>query len=409
MKIDPIKREIFDNLIPISLSLFIISSVFNVPFLLKLFFFIIVTSIFLIKENLKKNYNEYFNNFHIILFSIYCLFSFIFINPDFSFSWSPRILNILALSFLSIFIARNSASIYTKTMEYSIIFTSIILLVSVIIHWFVFESIFLSASLFFEEFSEENYATKNTLGVFICLLMPYLIFKMMKSLSVFNIISFLIFAISIFYLFSRTALVLYFTILILMTLTLNRRIFITSLLIIILTISAAFIFKITPENYNYLKGMSNQQIKIDRNYEIETVNDVFSLSSYRSKYIIKGIKGFLENPIMGKGLTTFQQNNIQRDSNQKLLRKQTSHNDYVQILFEQGLVGIFIIFYIYFIILYRLLPLRKKEILVNFKIIQFLVLIISMNLINLLDHALFWIFISLNYMSKQSSKNKITY
>ena len=155
--------------------------------------------------------------------------------------------------------------------------------------------------------------------------------------------------------------------------------------------------------------MSNQQIKIDRNYEIETVNDVFSLSSYRGKYIIKGIKGFLENPIMGKGLTTFQQNNIQRDSNQKLLRKQTSHNDYVQILFEQGLVGIFIIFYIYFIILYRLLPLRKKEILVNFKIIQFLVLIISMNLINLLDHALFWIFISLNYMSKQSSKNKITY
>ena len=194
-----------------------------------------------------------------------------------------------------------------------------------------------------------------------------------------------------------------------MILTLNRRILLTSLLIIILIITAAFIFKITPEKYNYLKGMSNQQIKINTNYDLESAKDVFSLSSYRSKYIIKGIEGFFENPIMGKGLTSFQQNNVELDSTQKILRMQTSHNDYAQILFEQGFVGIFMIFYLYYVILYRLFPLRKKETLVNFKIIQFLILIISMNFINLLDHALFWIFISLNNMSKETYKNKIIY
>jgi len=393
------KNEIFKTLIPATLSIFIIFTSFNAPFNVRLFFFLSLIILFFFYGNSNNNLiKQFLSSHHIIIFSLFCLASFFFVNNSYDYIYSPNIINIIALSTLAVFVM-NYTDIYEKTMDYTLYILTLLLTLSLFIHFFIFESNFLSATLYFYEFENEDYATKNTLGVLLCLILPHVFFQLNKKISFINVYIFLIFTLSIFYLFSRTALVLYLFILIAMIFTFRKKIILITFGAFIFLIAAITTFQITPEKYNELKSIANQQIKAEYT---QPPNSVFSYDSYRSQYIVKSIIGFTEKPIFGHGLSTFQQNHKTFDEDDNLISKHITHNDYAQILYEQGIFGFSLFIYLIITILLRLFKNENDSLLFLTKIIQFLTLLISMNFINLLDHALFWIFVALNSRLKKT-------
>jgi O-antigen ligase len=154
------------------------------------------------------------------------------------------------------------------------------------------------------------------------------------------------------------------------------------------------LFQISFEKYNYFKGLANKQI-LNQNYNAERIAKTFSYESDRFKYIKFSYEGFKEKPLLGHGTTKFYQNSKEYDDQKILKRKPISHNDYATILYEQGIIGILIVCYFLWVIFRKLIFNIPNDKFALVKIIQFLTLIFALNFINLIDHAIFWIFISL--------------
>lgn len=396
-------NKISKNIIPIFTSLYLISTVFNTPFQIKFGFFFTLFIFLIVKRNIFKFIFFNFHNYHhFLFFSIYCAISFIFINNDQKFYYNPHIINILALTIISIFLIYNK-NLYSKVMKYTIYIVSPILVISLFYHYFIFKSSFLSASIFFYEFKNEDFATKNTLGFFLCLFIPYIIHMISIRPSFINVFILIIFSLSIYYIFSRAALLLYYTILIASIFSFKKKLVYTSLTIIFFTFILAVIFQITPAKYTYLKGLTNKHIYSDvRDYD-ENSFEFFTLNSDRVKHFTNALKVINDKPIFGYGLTKFYQNHFEYDNNNIIIRKPISHNDYIQILYEQGIVGIFLFFYLLFKVYYKIITDRKNK-LKSVQIIQLLSISILLNFINLIDHALFWISLALLANSKNSQK-----
>ena len=118
----------------------------------------------------------------------------------------------------------------------------------------------------------------------------------------------------------------------------------------------------------------------------------------------------MQKPFFGHGITNFQKNNIHYDNDGNIIRKPVTHNDIVQILYEQGLVGIFSFLYFTLFIIFKLLKKYKTGSEISLiGIIQILVLLFSVNFVNLIDHALFWVILSLNNVKNIKQNNKIKY
>ena len=407
MIIDKFVSKFYQDLFPKTLSLYLIISVFNAPTILRYALFIFLIYQLLINiEIYDKLKNKFLRYHHYLTFSSVCVVSFLFINKDLNYLSSPQIINIIALSLFAVLLVIND-NIYEKTMELIVLILTPILIISLFFHFFIFNSTFLSATLFFTEFEKEDFSTKNTLGVFLCLIMPYLVHKLERQISLINIFTITLFSLSIFYTFSRTALLLYFLVLILMFFTLRKKIMIIASSITFLLIVSSLLFQITPERYNYLKGISNQQLLSDQSYDPHSAANVFTTQSHRSQYIFNSLAGFLDKPVFGHGLTTFQQNHAEFDSENRLIRKPVTHNDYTQVLYEMGLVGALTFIYLLFYVFKNIIVSVKINKFSIIYLIQILILMISINFINLLDHPLFWILISLNINSDLNEKKKL--
>lgn len=407
MKTNHVIGKLIDDVIPIALCLFVIFTTFNTPFFIKFSIFIFLLVVLIFKKNYYRSLAlNFIDNYYFLIFPAFCILSFFLINDNQNINNNPSIINIAALSLLSIIII-NCGNIYFSVMRYSVILITSILVISVFFHFFIFKSNFLSASIFFYDFEDENYATKNTLGILICLIIPYLIHRISFYNSILDTICLIVLSLSIFYLFSRTALVLYLFILLANILSFNKKLLKTTITIICAIIVLGFVFQITPYKYNILKGQSNKQIYSGKYYDTSSAKNVFSYNSSRSQHLINAFKGFLEKPFLGHGLTTFYQNHEQFDDNNKLIRKPVSHNDYAQILYELGLVGILLIFYLFLKIFYHLIINNQKDEFKTIKIIQFLTLLFSLNFINLIDHSIFWVYLSLMVTLNFSAKKKL--
>jgi O-antigen ligase len=388
-------EKFLNKVLSILISSFLIVATFNFTFSFRLFFFLLCI-ILLTLLNFKK-YNSFKiilkNNNHILLFTFFFLISFFFINDDYNFNYYPQIINVLCYTLLAILLI-NQQNIFDKVMKYTSYILVIILLISLFYHFFILESKLLTASLFFSEFEKDDHSTKNTLVILLCIMLPYLIYQISYELSFINTFIFSIFLLSIYYTFSRTGIVLYFFILIAIIFTFKRKFAFTSIFIFFATLLILLLFQISFEKYNYFKGLANKQI-LNQNYNAERIAKTFSYESDRFKYIKFSYEGFKEKPLLGHGTTKFYQNSKEYDDQKILKRKPISHNDYATILYEQGIIGILIVCYFLWVIFRKLIFNIPNDKFALVKIIQFLTLIFALNFINLIDHAIFWIFISL--------------
>ena len=388
-------KKFLNKVLIIVISTFLITVAFNILFSFRLFFFLLcIILLALVNFKKYKSFKIILKNInHFLLFSIFFLISFFFINDDHSFNYYPQLINIVCYTILAILLV-NHQNIFSNVMKYTSYILAIVLLYSLFYHFFILESKLLTASLFFSKFKNDDHSTKNTLVVLLCLMLPYLIYRISYELSFINIFIFLIFLVSIYYTFSRTGIVLYFFILIAIIFTFKKQFAFASIFIFFTTLLLIFLFQISYEKYNYLKGLANQQV-LGEDYDFGKVSRTFSYESSRFKYIKFSFEGFKEKPLLGHGVTKFYQNAKEYDNKKILIRKPISHNDYATILYEQGIIGVLVLLFFFWAILRNLIFSMPNDKFALVKIIQFLTLIIALNFINLIDHAVFWIFMSL--------------
>ena len=130
----------------------------------------------------------------------------------------------------------------------------------------------------------------------------------------------------------------------------------------------------------------------------ESLNKSFSTDSARFKYLKNSYEGFIEKPIFGHGMASFRRDNPVFADDGSLLRHPVTHNDFAQIIYELGLIGLIIFLgMLYFNLKSLSINMQKTE--NKIMAIQLLVLILAINSINLIDHILFWFIMAITYKS----------
>lgn len=391
-----------EKLAIIFVSIFTILSVLDTPIVIKLATYFLCLVLLCISFGVKKiiyyGYKEYYPY---LIFALICTLSFL-ISFDFNFNnqltRNPQIENIIGLFLLFIFLVHLQHK-YKELMNIIVIMMSLFLCFSLPIHYFYYESSLLSATIFLSDFDTQSVATKNTLGVFLTFLLPFCIYKLKTNLNVINYIIIILFFVAIFYTFSRAALLLSFISILLMLILGGKQYFKCLLLIVSSLIALLLLFQISPAKFNQLKIDSIKQVLKDDQYETENVNKSFSLNSARGQYIMLSLKGFEEKPIFGHGFGNFRNNTKIYDTNGNHIRNPVTHNDYLQILYEQGLIGFFSFIFLF---LFNFSRLRKINSRIRsqsaVQLTQVFIVAISINTVNLFDHPIFWIFMAMTFI-----------
>lgn len=404
------KNKVSSNILGFVISLFILSSILTTPLLLKILLYSLsmvglALKVGIIKP-IKKNFALYYPHF---LFVIVCIASyFIFAQNSPLLSESPQIENIVFLLIFFIYlISWNEA--YEKIMDKLVLLTFIYLIFSLPMHFFYYESSLLSATAFFSDMRYEAISNKNTLGIFLGLLLIYSLYKLNSNLILYNYLMVMLIYVSIFYTFSRSA--LFISILgTFLFFLLNINFFKKFMLLLFSILILLFIFQISPSKYQDMKSLSNEQV-IMQNYryidedKIILENDpskTFSIQSARYQYLKESFEGFIEKPLVGHGFTNFRKNKTFLNESGEVIRNPVTHNDFAQILYELGLLG-FLIFL--FLIVFQINLIFKRISHLNnlglIFMIQIIVLLISINTGNYLDHTLFWSYLALSFPQKK--------
>ncbi len=398
-----------EKLIILFVSLFTILSVLDTPVTIKLVTYLICLILLFVSFGVKKIiYDSYKEYYPYLIFTFICILSFL-ISFDFysqnELTRNPQIENVIGLFLLLIFLI-NFQHKYIDIMNTTVIMMSIFLCFSIPVHFLYYKSSLLSATAFLSDFDTQSVATKNTLGVFLAFLLPFCIYKFKSNFNFINYIIIILFFIAIFYTFSRSALFLSILSILSMTILGGKQYFKCSLVIVSSLIALLLLFQISPTKFNQLKIDSLKQVLKDDNYETENVNKSFSLNSSRGQYILLSLQGFKEKPIFGNGFGNFRNNTKIYDVDGSHLRSPVTHNDFLQILYELGLVGLISFIFLF---LFNFMRIRKMATELRYlsavMLTQIFLVAISLNAINLIDHPIFWILMAMtcikeNYLEK---------
>ena len=409
MKIFIAPKKIKRNCLCFIFALFILTSTLTAPWIVKVSLYIFTLAGLIYIEGFKKAIKSNFLNYSVyLLFILLCLFSYILLDSnDLKFSESPQIENMIALFILFVFILVWRES-YSYFMNVLVFVTTLYLIISLPIHYFYFESSLLSATAFFSPFESEALSNKNTLGILLSLCFPFCLFKLSDKVNFYNLFLVVLFNTAIFYTFSRAALILSGITTLLFLFSFRTRLVKASLLSIVSSVMLLFIYDISPQKYNQLKSESNNQV-IEHNYADSQTNDIyltnepnktFSSEGARFNYIKLSVEGFFEKPLFGHGITSFRKNHETLDVSGQIVRKPVTHNDFAQILYEMGLLGLlsFLSLFIFnFLKVYMDSSLKSDLSLTIF--FQLITLAIALNSGNYIDHSVFWMFMGITLLN----------
>jgi len=259
--------------------------------------------------------------------------------------------------------------------------------------------------MFVTNIENESFGSKNTLAILLVILFPYCMYMLSKKMSVYNFSIVILFIIAIFYTFSRSALILLLLSFPLLLMSRDRKLIKASFITVLIITFISLSFQISPSKYNELKLETKKQIENNSSLDINSINS-FSTESARFDYISKSVYGFVEKPVFGHGFSSFRRNHAYFDDKGEHIRNPVTHNDYAQVLYEMGILGIVSFLYLFFFNLKRLLRSFNRDQVRNTIIFSQIILLgVALNAINLLDHAIFWVIMALTLTRKTNNKH----
>lgn len=261
---------------------------------------------------------------------------------------------------------------YALVIKVILYLSSISMAVLIYRHLVNFDVFYLAPHFSFSE--RRGYTDRNVLSFFLLLFFPfaYALFTHQRRLG--HLLLLAIISFSAILTFSRMALVVVlFSILIFPFMGSMRKRYLVQLGTLLASgLILIGVFRVSPwDGYlKYLKWKRTTIMEQDRRSSLAALKWGFSLERGRGRYLLMAAQGFLEKPVLGHGLVSFGKNNPEFCAPEDLecqnfygrskpVRLPRTHNDYVQILFELGVVGFIPLLWLVLDILRRLW--RSKE------------------------------------------------
>lgn len=220
-----------------------------------------------------------------------------------------------------------------KFIQYSIISYFVIFLVLIYFYLYVFKADFIGVQIDLE--TGKTRVNKNTFGVFLNLLLPFLITYIFKKKKYFSGLIFIFFYFIIIVKIDSTASLIIF----LFQITLYLIIYFKKLL---LTFSLICFFLFST--FLFLNPIENESNLDDPllSKQIDDINNYITFISHRGYLLDSGFQKIKNDFFLGSGIETFR---IRDDNNGSLTE---THNAYLNITVSYGLPGLFLYLFFYY-------------------------------------------------------------
>jgi O-antigen ligase len=198
---------------------------------------------------------------------------------------------------------------------------------------------------------------KNTLGAMLVMLFPFYFSRFIHNKRLFDLGSAGIIAFSAIYTISRMTILCFFlSICFFLLFPVNRAKYIKfiGLVIFIFVVALRISGVDIVEKYHRHRDPAGAKLpnfrKKIKSGEISFVNLNNIRHSHRGRLLLRGIDGLKNSPIWGHGIKSFREKK----------KYSLSHNDYIQIMYELGLLGLFLFFSIGYFSFRDLLKLQRR-------------------------------------------------
>jgi hypothetical protein len=277
-----------------------------------------------------KNRNLFINNNTILFIVIYSLFiAFQFINSFRSdnffiaiievFKSAAALLIFVFVYFIIKYVIKSNVNNLNGLFKPAILVSTIILCILIYRYYFVFNSTFLGINFYLK-----TELGKNQLAFYLGLFIPIVISNLLKNRNIISLFYLIIHLFAIIYIDSKGVVLSLIVAYLIVYLKNPKKIFNRSLLaVLIILFITILIFVLTYFLFNY-SFIRSQLI------ELNLSNDFLLLGSTKMRLIlaVKSFFYFFENPLIGIGTMDFL-NTV----------GVLTHNSYLQILCEQGIIG----------------------------------------------------------------------
>tara|TARA_B100000575_G_scaffold294452_1_gene310501 strand:+ start:13808 stop:15034 length:1227 start_codon:yes stop_codon:yes gene_type:complete len=363
---------IFTSLI-IIINYFNFSSIKNKVFIYLFLFFFINLFYFLVglSEYIIKNHNTSYIIEYFIKQNISILFALLFYNY--------------------IFFEEN----IDKFIKYIIYTYIIIFSVLIYIYIFLYNSSFVGVIIDFDY--GPTRANKNTLGIFICLLFPFILSYILKKKS---------FVVGIIFL------VLYFIVAVKIDSTTIKLLLILQLLLyffihfkkslLVLSFLSLTIFSIYSIFAKQSENIFFQQLMFGK--EVDEINTFLEFETHRGNLFYSGIQKIKKDLFLGDGVETFRI----REDNQGSLTE--THNAYINLAVSYGIFGLFVYLSFYIFIIFKLYK-KNNLIISNYDsscIVYIISLLFVLNSINMEYNSAVWLLNSICLARAFAGEKNIT-
>jgi hypothetical protein len=212
-----------------------------------------------------------------------------------------------------------------KIFKISLITGSIVLTYLICRYLFVFESPYLGVRIF-----RHTGSGKNQLGIFLGLLTPVAISYSVYRKRAYTILIASLFAIACFYTLSRgTWVSIVASTIFLVVFSRKRKSYMLNITAISLLVLAFWAFLYPSQCRAFLLSKAKGTLTWE---DVERGTSIVK----RKALLVAGIDSSIKHPLLGVGLGNFRQITLNSD----LIRGCVSHNDYLQILCEQGIIAL---------------------------------------------------------------------
>lgn len=267
---------------------------------------------------------------------------------------------------------------FIKTVIYSYI---IIFSILIYVYLFIFNSDYIGTKIDFD-FGRSRH-NKNTLGVFIILIFPFILTYIFKSKSLFmGSIFFTLYSIMVYKIDSSTVVIISFFQLALYSYILSRKSYLRLLIVIfcLIIIYPNFIKEEFIKSSNNLNLYQSSSELLESDFLKEDIDQkpFIFLNSHRGSLLYSGLQKVKNDFFIGSGVQSFRI----RDDNFGSLTE--THNSYLSILVDYGILGIILHLFFYFFVLVKILKKKNLKI-TNYdlaSIIYISSLLLTLNFIN---------------------------
>jgi O-antigen ligase len=305
-----------------------IGRVYHLDFSMIVLFLLGITIFLLFFMGRFKN-NNIPNLWLICVFFIYNVFSllyglYFYEESDWGLNWGIKLMATVSFgiyTYILIAITIKDSQLLEKMFKFIFIFTSILLIFLFYWYFFIFHSPFLGTDIF--RYTAKG---KSQLALFLTLFTPVMLTYTIFHKNWISFLGCLIFLFSLIYTVNRGVYLSIFVATVFL-LIISKRKFYLKLLILAMVIIGIFLSIFVPQIISLIRERTVEEAKLG-GWEEKS----------RMVLISGGLKIFLAHPIFGIGLGNFTKLEFPIPPYTDCL----SHNDYIQILVEQGLIGFLI-------------------------------------------------------------------